>query len=102
MNELRNLSGKKQEVYLRKSKGCREAFEKVIGEMQTKGYFHLLDSKIVTFGMTGSLNWVERWFKSNGKLTMEEISEICFKRIGNEEGRLISACDSMKGLCRGG
>ena len=50
----------------------------------------------------GSLNWVDRWFKSNGKLTIEEISEIFFKRIGNEEGRLISACHKMKGLCRGG
>ena len=91
LNELRNLSGKKQGLFLQKRRQYQEALEKLVIEMQTKGHFHLLDSKIVTFGILGLLNWVARWFRINGKFTIEDISEIFFKMIVKQEGRGVSS-----------
>ena len=36
-------------------------FKKIIAEMKAKGYFNGLDTKIVTFGLLGMLNWVAKW-----------------------------------------
>lgn len=81
MNELRSLSKKKQAVYLSKRKKYEKDFEKIIGEMKKNGYFSGLDKKIITFGILGMLNWVTKWYKSNGPLTVKDISNIFYQMI---------------------
>ena|SRR4030067_11926 len=82
LNELRSLSKKNRVIYIKKRKKYENDFEKIIAEMKTKGYFKRLDAKIVTFGILGMLNWVGKWYKNDGALTIEEVSNI-FYRILN-------------------
>lgn len=81
LNEFRSLSKKNKTVYLEKRKKYERDFEKIIVEMKTKGYFNGLDTKIVTFGILGMLNWVVKWYKKVGPLTTGEISNIFYKMI---------------------
>jgi hypothetical protein len=55
--------------------------------MKREGYFKGLDAQIVTYGILGMVNWVNRWFKSNGRLTIKEISNIFC--------RMVAKCDKF-------
>ena len=81
LNELRSLSRKDRELYLEKRRRYEKAFEKIIIEMKRAEYFKGLNSKIVTFGLLGMLNWVPKWYKKDGPLTIERVSEIFHKMV---------------------
>ncbi len=79
LNELRGLSKKNQAVYLQKRKKYERDFEKIIREMNGKGYFNGMDTKIVTFGLLGMLNWLTKWYKRDGFSTISEISDVFYR-----------------------
>jgi AcrR family transcriptional regulator len=81
LNELTHLSKKNQAVYLKKRKKYERDFEKIITEMQGNGYFKGLDTKIVTFGILGMLNWVVKWYKRHGDKDIKEVSNIFYRLI---------------------
>lgn len=82
--EFRNLSKKNRKIYLEKRKAYEKDFEKIIAEMKTKGYFDGLNTKIITYGILGMLNWVVKWYKTDGPLTIEEIADIFYKMAVKE------------------
>jgi len=79
--ELRNLSPKNRRKYLEKRKMYEKDFRKIVDEMKGRGYFDGLDSKIVTFGILGMLNWVIKWYKKSGPLGAEDISDIFYRML---------------------
>jgi hypothetical protein len=79
LNEIRSLSKQNRAMYMKKRKKYERDFRKIVEEMKTKGYFGGLDLKIVTFGILGMLNSVLKWYRVNGPLNMEEISDIFIK-----------------------
>jgi AcrR family transcriptional regulator len=81
LNELRSLSKKNQRIYLSKRKKYEKDFEKIVGEMKKKGYLRGLDKKIVTFGILGMLNWVAKWYESEGFSRVKDISNIFYRII---------------------
>jgi AcrR family transcriptional regulator len=85
LNELRSLSRRNQTIYLRKRKKYGKDFEDIIKEMKTKGFFKGLDTKIVTFGVLGMLNWATKWYKNDGPLTIKEVSNIFYRMITQKQ-----------------
>lgn len=81
LNELGNLSKKNQTIYFKKRKKYQGDLEKVIVEMKRKGYFKGLDSKIITFGVLGMLNWVTKWYKKDGPLTIKDVSDTFYRMM---------------------
>jgi hypothetical protein len=81
LNETRNLSKKYRSLYLGKRKKYGKNFEKIVVGMKTEGYFKGLDTKIVTFGLLGMLNWVVKWYKRKGVLNVKEIADIFYKML---------------------
>jgi AcrR family transcriptional regulator len=81
LNELRNLPIKNRKTHLMKIKNYERDFEEIIVGMKKKGYFKGLDPKIVTFGILGMMNWVTRWYKRTGPITIEEISDIFYQMV---------------------
>lgn len=79
LNESRGLSKKNQAIYLQKRKKYERDFEKIIKEMKAKGYFNGLDTKIVTFGLLGMLNWVTKWYKRDGFLSVGEVGNVFYR-----------------------
>jgi AcrR family transcriptional regulator len=81
LNQIRSLSKKNQKIYLKKRKQYREDLEKIIEQMKEKGYFKGLNTKIVTLGLLGMLNWVAKWFRRKGPLTIKDVSNIFYMMI---------------------
>jgi AcrR family transcriptional regulator len=79
--ELRHLSERNRRRYLRKRKRYESYCKKVIAEVKTEGYFNGLDTKIVTFGLLGMLNWVAKWYKKDGDKTIKEVSNIFYRMV---------------------
>jgi len=81
LNQIGHLSKENQKIYLRKRKEYEKDLEKIIVEMRKNGYFKGLNTKIVTLGLLGMLNWVAKWFKSNGPLTIKDVSNIFYAML---------------------
>lgn len=79
LSSLTSLSKKNQAIYLKKRKKYEKDFEKIIREMKGKGYFNGLDTRIVTFGVLGMLNWVTKWYKKGGLLTISEVAKVFYR-----------------------
>lgn len=79
--ELRNLSEKNRNIYLGKRKRYEKDFERIIKEMKAEGFFRGLNTKMVTYGILGMLNWVAKWYKKEGPLSPKEISDIFYKMV---------------------
>jgi len=84
LNQIGSLSKENQKIYLRKRKRYEKDLEKIVVEMKKKGYFKGLDTKIVTLGLLGMLNWVAKWFRSNGRLTIKDVSSTFQTMITNQ------------------
>lgn len=81
LNEIEKLSLENQRKHLIRTQNYSKDLEKVIVEMKAKGYFKGLDSKIVTFGVLGMTNWVIRWYKKTGPITVKEISNTFYRML---------------------
>ena len=81
LNETRSLSRKNQLIYLEKRKKYAKDFMEIVKEMKGCGYFNGLNTKIVTFGLLGMLNWTVKWYKEDGHLTVDTITNIFSEMI---------------------
>jgi len=82
LNELRSLSAKNRRIhFLTEIKKYEKGFEKIIVEMKKEGYFEAINSKSVVFGILGMLNWVMRWYRNDGPLTIEEITADFYRML---------------------
>jgi len=92
LNEIRSLSKKNRSIYLRKRKRYEKDFIKIVMEMKRKGHFEGLDTRIVTFGILGMLNWVVKWYRKEGGLTVKKIGNIFGEIImGSKDGKNIKS-----------
>jgi len=46
-----------------------------ISEIHDKGLYREIDKTVTTFCIFAMMNWAYRWFRDNGKLSIEEIAE---------------------------
>ena len=81
INEFTSLSEKNRVVYLKKRKKYEHDFQKIIMEMQAVGYYSQLNPKIVTFGILGMQNWVAKWFRLDGVIAINEVSQVLYRMV---------------------
>lgn len=80
LNEFRSMPKWNQAIYLKRIGDVRREHQKDIVKMK-KGYSHGLDTKIVTLGVLGMLNWVAKWYKRDGPLAVKGIADIFYGMI---------------------
>ena len=60
-----------------------------ISEITDKGLVYDIDKTVMTFGIFAIMNWSYRWFKDNGRLSIEEIAQdivrISFRGVFKED-----------------
>lgn len=69
----------------------RQLIESVIKEGQDKGDFRKeIPTNIATLSIIGMINWTYKWYKSDGPLTMEQITavfkDLIFRSLATERG----------------
>ena len=80
-NDFRNLSKKTQKMFLEERRKYEKLFKKIVIELQRDNYLNGLDTSVVTLGIFGMLNWFPKWYKKDGRLSIDEISNIFCKMI---------------------
>ena len=75
LNDLRCLTKRNRSLYMQKRKQYEKDFQRIVAEMGTKGYFSGCDQHVSTFAVLGMLNWVAKWYKKDGPLSIEEIGD---------------------------
>ena len=80
-NDFPNLSKKTQKMFLEERRKYEKIFKKIVIELKRDNYLNGLDTGVVTLGLFGMLNWFPKWYRSDGRLRMEEISNIFCKMI---------------------
>lgn len=50
-----------------------------IREIEDKGLLREIDTTVMTFSISAMMNWVYRWFREDGKLSIEEVAEDIIK-----------------------
>ena len=80
-NDFRNLSKKTQKMFLEERRKYEKLFKKIVIELQRDNYLNGLDTSVVTLGIFGMLNWFPKWYKKDGRLSIDEISNIFLKMI---------------------
>lgn len=88
LQETKYLSPKLKQKVLLKKKQYELVFREMIAEGIKEEVFKKLDSKVATFMILGSLNWLYQWYSSKGPLSPEEISDIFCEII-------------LSGICKG-
>lgn len=81
--QIDTLPMKTREFVRRKEKADDEALQNILKQGVEGGNFALEDIKIVSYGILGICNWVYRWYKPEGRLTIEEITNILVNLLEN-------------------
>ncbi|MDY6974210.1 MAG: hypothetical protein SV775_18130 [Thermodesulfobacteriota bacterium] len=83
LREFRYLPPKNKEIYIKGRKLYESLFEKIVCELQEKGHFRGLNTKIVTFGILGMCNWLIVWHKDSGPghLGPRQIADIFYRLL---------------------
>jgi TetR/AcrR family transcriptional regulator, cholesterol catabolism regulator len=83
-NETKVLPKSQRARYRDKQKAYQLQFQKIVSDMKRKGFFEDVDEKVATFSILGMLNSVNRWFKRQCPLRIEEVSEMIWRMIVKE------------------
>lgn len=60
-----------------------DALRRVVEAGMADGSLRRGDPRLVTFTLTGALNWVSRWYDPAGSLTSEEVAQGCVQTLLN-------------------
>lgn len=82
-NEWRHLSEPFLSDFLKLRNDYENHFREIIKEGNASGEFAVTDEKMATLMLLSSLNFVHTWYKPEGKLTPEQISETLSKMLLN-------------------
>lgn len=78
LREDRGLGEHYLEEYLSKRDQVDKLFRSIIREGIAEGKFRTTDISISTQALLGMVNWMTRWYRPEGRLSAEEITDIFF------------------------
>lgn len=77
------LSAQTKEQFRALKREIDYAVRRVVADGMKDGSLAAGDPKIVTFTLTGALNWIARWYEPGGPLSPEEIADSCVATLMN-------------------
>ena len=90
IDELYQLPEDLRELCNRQHREIFKLFRDKIVEMDQAGKATAIDHTVVSFGVLGAMLWVYHWFRDNGRIQMENISEelirLLFQGLLKREG----------------
>jgi AcrR family transcriptional regulator len=76
-----HLTGKLQERIAFLNQQIYNSYYYQIEMLGERGHLNATDYSVVTFTLLGTVNWVYRWFKDDGKLSVEEATRILINTV---------------------
>ena len=78
-NEKAHLTGEHFDSATKIERQIVQTVTGVIREGIAAGFFHNVDPTVAAFAVMGASSWVYRWYRPQGRLSIEEVSEILQK-----------------------
>lgn len=78
-----DLSEASKREFRRIKKEVDSMVRDLVIEGMKDGSIDKADPKLVTFTLTGALNWIARWFDESGPQSVEEVAEACVATLVN-------------------
>jgi len=75
LRERQCLSGARGKAYLRMSERYQSTFTRLIEDGVREGALRQGDATLMCLFLLGSANWVVEWFRPDGRLTAQEVTE---------------------------
>lgn len=74
-DEWKHLKEPRNEQYGNLQKQYAKRFQEVIRQGTEKGVFRAVEGRFVTTSLLSAINWIARWYRPTGRLTIEQIKE---------------------------
>jgi TetR/AcrR family transcriptional regulator, cholesterol catabolism regulator len=74
VDEARALTPAQNRTVTRMKRKYIDALRSTLDELQKKRKLRDVDTTVIAFSVTGSINWLSRWYRPGGRLTAEEIA----------------------------
>lgn len=74
LTDLENLRPENRDVYVARRDEFERGVRKLIEEGMKAGEFHCDDSLLAGFSMLGSINWITKWFRADGRLGVNDVA----------------------------
>ena len=74
LTDLENLRPEHREVYVERRDEFERGVRKLIEEGMKAGEFHCPDSLLAGFSILGAINWITKWFRADGRLSVDEVA----------------------------
>jgi hypothetical protein len=81
--QLNILPKRSREVHKRKQREVVTFLQDLLQQGINDGTFAVDDTKVVAFAILGMCNWSYHWYKSQGKLTPNQIADILINLLEN-------------------
>ncbi|RZS80873.1 TetR/AcrR family transcriptional regulator [Pigmentiphaga kullae] len=74
LTDLENLRPENRDVYVARRDEFERGVRKLIEEGMKAGEFHCDDSLLAGFSMLGAINWITKWFRADGRLSVDDVA----------------------------
>ena len=82
-HEVNSLSFAQREAVLKRRREYFEFVRDTLVEIQGQAKLNEIDMTTATFTLFGMILWLSRWYRSNGKLSVEKVSQdVCNMALG--------------------
>jgi AcrR family transcriptional regulator len=81
--QIDTLPVRTRESIRRKIKEDETALQNILSEGVKNGIFAIDDVKIASYAILGMCNWLYRWYKPDGRLTSQQVSQIMMNILEN-------------------
>jgi TetR/AcrR family transcriptional regulator, cholesterol catabolism regulator len=91
VDEARALTPAQNRTVRRMKRKYIDALRGTLEELKAQGRLRDFDTTVIAFSITGSINWLSRWYRPGGRLGASEIArqvaEISFRGVLRDEPR---------------
>ena len=70
-----NISREGKELDIKNQRQVLDIYLRELKTLNDLGYLHAFDLSVLAFSILGTIMWVVRWYRPEGKLSLEEISK---------------------------
>jgi len=81
--QLHALPRQARQAIRRREKETDSTLQKILAEGNADGTFSVSDVKVASYALLGLCVWTYHWYRKEGRLTPEEIAEVCVGLVEN-------------------
>ena len=75
LTDLEDLTAEQRKTYVRMRDKFERGVRKIIDQGIASGEFRKIDPRVAGFAILGSINWMPKWYRPDGKLSADSLAD---------------------------